>query len=193
VSHGGIVPAYEAVVEALRETGLRFAFIGALAAIEWGRPRATDDVDLVVSVEASDWPKLETALRARSLTPGRGVGPAEGSDPLPDIAIFWSAQVPAVRVDLFVAKTDFERAVLDGARLTSIAGIEVPVASPEAVIVYKLLAARSKDLIDLESIFEARSRAQVTLDWPFIDHWAAEWAIEDRLAPFRARFGPASK
>ena len=63
--------------------------------------------------------------------------------------------------------------------------------SPEASIVYKLLAHRSKDLADVESIFEARRLAGDALDWSFIGRWCAEWEITDRLKPWRSRFGPA--
>jgi hypothetical protein len=192
VSHEGILPAYQAVVDALQESGLSYAFIGALAAIEWGRPRATANVDLVVSIDPAHWPSVQAAFQSRGLAPGRGVGPAESSDPLPDIAIFWSDQAPSVRIDLFIAKTDFERTVLEGARVASIGGREVRIASPEAVIIYKLLASRPKDLVDLDSIFESRQLAQAPLDWAFLERWAEAWEISDRLGPYRVRFGPST-
>lgn len=192
MTEAGIQPVYDAVVDALHEVGLDYAFIGALAAIEWGRPRATTDVDVVLSVEPSQWALVDEALAARNLTAAPGVGPADPDDALPDIAVYWSAGRPSVRLDVFIAKTDFERAVLATACRTNLAGRSVPVASPEAVLIYKLLASRPKDLIDVEAVFEARARAGMALDWLFLDHWASEWAIEERLSPWRAKHGPRS-
>ncbi len=67
------------------------------------------------------------------------------------------------------------------------------VASPEASIIYKLLASRAKDLPDVDAIFEVRAATHERLDWTFLDHWAREWDIEDRLAPYRARYGPSGE
>jgi hypothetical protein len=43
---------FQAVVAALTETGVPYAFIRALPVLAWGRVRATTDIDLVISVEA---------------------------------------------------------------------------------------------------------------------------------------------
>lgn len=49
---------FRSVVEALAESGMSYAFIGALPVLAWGRVRATTDIDLVVAVEAN-WSRLE--------------------------------------------------------------------------------------------------------------------------------------
>lgn len=185
----GIEPVFGALVSALEAAHIPFVFIGALAAIEWSRPRATTDIDIVLSVAGQAWNVVDSALRSAALTPGKGVGPIEAAEELPDIAIYWSRGSPAVRVDVFIAKTDFEQAVLDSAVEAKIAGRTVRIASAEALIVYKLLASRPKDLLDVEAVFEARHRFAATLDWPFLDRWATEWGIVDRLEPWRLRFG----
>ncbi|MBL8914821.1 MAG: hypothetical protein JNM17_29215 [Archangium sp.] len=64
------------------------------------------------------------------------------------------------------------------------------VASCESSIIYKLIASRPKDLADVESMFEAQTAIGARLDWEFLDRWAGEWTIDERLAPYRARFKP---
>jgi hypothetical protein len=64
----------------------------------------------------------------------------------------------------------------------------VRLARPEASIVYKLLAARPRDVDDVEGIFEARAAARDVLDWTFLDRWTDAWGITDRLEPYRCRF-----
>lgn len=173
--------------EALKLAQIPHVFIGALPVLAWGRPRATTDLDVVIFCEPPSFASLAAALDARSFRAGKSVGPTEPTDALPDIAVYW---LDKVRVDIFIAKMDFERAVLATARSAQVLGSELSVASCEASIVYKLIACRSKDLADVESMFEARAAAGTALDWDFLRKWAAEWGVAERLEPFRARFGP---
>jgi len=180
--------AFRAVVETLAETGVPHAFIGALPVLAWGRVRATTDIDLVVAVGA-EWGRLCAALARRGMIERKQIGPTTATDPLPDVAVFYSSGDPPVRIDVFVAKTDFERAVVATAREASVLGMTVRLARPEASIIYKLLAQRRLDLDDVEGIFEARQAAGETLDWRFLDEWAAAWGITDRLEPYRVKYG----
>lgn len=179
------------VRSALTECGVKHVFIGALPVLAWGRPRATTDVDVVVFADPAQFQTLSRAFVARHMTEGRHIGPAEPSDPLPDIAVFWARTIPPVRVDVFIGKMDFERVVLERGRSANVLGEELRLAAPEASIIYKLIAYRAKDVADIEAIFESRASAKDSLDWQFLDRWAREWGIEDRLEPYRRRFGSA--
>lgn len=183
--------AFLAVLDALGDAGIAHAFIGALPVLAWGRVRATTDIDLVV-LAGDRWSRLTSALDQRGFRAGRVIGPTEPSDMLPDIGVFYGPGRPSVRVDVFVAKTEFERTVIATARTSSVLGKSVRLARPEGSIIYKLLASRPKDLDDVEAIFEARRAAGDMLDWSFLDQWAAEWEIGDRLSPYRDRFGPGT-
>jgi hypothetical protein len=121
-------------------------------------------------------------------TPIKQVGPVAPPDSLPDIAMFRSQDGAGTRVDVFIAKTDFERAVIESARATDVFDARIRLASPEASIVYKLLAGPPRDIDDVESIFEARAAAGDALDWRFLERWAEAWGITDRLAVYRARY-----
>jgi hypothetical protein len=183
--------AFLAVLDALGDAGIAHAFIGALPVLAWGRVRATTDIDLVV-LAGDEWHRLTEALRQRGFRAGRVVGPSEPSDKLPDISVFHGPGHPSVRIDVFIAKTEFERTVIETARTAAVLGTTVRLARPEGSIIYKLLASRPKDLDDVEAIFEARRTAGDMLDWSFLDYWAVEWSIADRLAPYRRRFRPGT-
>jgi len=183
--------AFLAVIDALVEVGIDHAFIGALPVLAWGRVRATTDIDLVV-LAGDRWDRLTDALRRRGFRPGRTVGPSDPADALPDIAVFHGNGDPPVRFDIFIAKTEFERVVIETARAAPVLATQVHLARPEASIIYKLLARRRRDLDDVDGIFEARRAAGDPLDWAFLEHWAAEWGILDRLTPYRSRFAPGA-
>lgn len=177
-----------AVIQALEETGTAHAFIGALPVLAWGRVRATTDIDLVIAIR-DDWDQLLAALARRGIVQGRQIGPADRNDGLPDIAVMFSSGERPVRVDVFIAKTDFERVVIETARAAPVLGATVRLARPEASIIYKLLAQRRRDLDDVDGIFAARAAAREKLDWRFLEAWADAWGIADRLAPYKTRYG----
>jgi hypothetical protein len=75
---------FERLVVALKASATPFAFIGALGAMAWGRPRATTDLDLVVLCDGPGFSTLSEALARAGFQRGAGVGPADASDPLPE-------------------------------------------------------------------------------------------------------------
>ncbi len=183
--------AFRRVEAILAEGKVSYAFMGAAAVIAWGRMRATTDVDCVVSVSGDAWAALDALLRSRGLIAGKHIGPVEPSERAPDLAVYWTDPRDGVRIDLFIAKLDFEREAVARARVGYLGdGTAIRVIAPESSIVYKLIASRSKDLLDVESIFEARRQAGAPLDWASLERWCADWEISDRLAPWRARYGP---
>ncbi len=175
------------VVAALGNAQIDHAFIGALPVLAWGRVRATTDIDLVIATGAG-FDALRAALESGGFRLERQVGPTDASDTLPDIAFFRAPGTRGTRVDVFLAKTDFERTVIATARTTEVLDVPVRLARPEASIIYKLIAARPKDLDDIEGIFAVRQAAGDALDWTYLDRWATEWGVEERLAPYRFRF-----
>lgn len=187
-----IQSAFAALHEALARAGVPYAFIGAMPVLVWGRVRTTTDLDVVVLVTEAEWPAVERAIEAAGFKSGPPLVPGGAGEALPDIAQFWSSNGGAVAVDLFIAKTEFEREVLATCVRASLLGMEVPLARPEASIIYKLISYRPHDQSDVEAIFVGRSKAGVELDWSFLDKWSAEWGVTERLAPFRARFDPTS-
>ena len=184
--------AFGLVADALVQAGVDGVFIGALAAIAWGRIRTTTDVDLVIAASPEDLEAMTRVLAPLGFTLGAPVK-ADPADASPDISVFWSNEVPSVRVDMFHAKTTFELEVMQTAQEAEVGGRRIRVARPEAVIVYKALANRSKDEGDLVAVFEASIAAGRRLDWAQIDRWAADWGISDRLASWRSKYEPATR
>lgn len=182
---------FGAVSQALADAKVDAAFIGAIAVIAWSRVRTTTDVDLVISASEADLGRLRPSLERLGFSAGAPVT-SEPAESVPDISVFWSGHRPSVRVDVFHAKTEFEREALRLAVPAEVAGRRVRVATAEAVIVYKLLASRAKDELDLRAVFEAAAASRRVLDWASIARWCDEWGIADKLAQWRHEFEAAT-
>ena len=84
-----------------------------------------------------------------------------------------------VRKHSSAAKTDLQRAVIARA-IRAEDGVRV--ATAEDLIVLKLIANRPKDQVDLQGLV-----ALPSLDWGYIERWAAEWEVFELLHRLRGR------
>ncbi len=80
--------------------------------------------------------------------------------------------------DLQTAKTDYQLLVLKRAVRSGPEGVLV--ATPEDLLIMKLIANRSKDRGDLLNLVERNG-----LDWKYIDQWAEIWDVTERLRAIR--------
>jgi hypothetical protein len=157
------------------EAGLQYALIGGMAVNAWVVPRFTADIDFVVEAE----PVAVRAAEERLLSAGfrylrrQDAGGASG----PDFIRMQQDATGAV-IDLQAAKTPFQTAIVARAVLDP-SGVRI--ATPEDLIVLKLIAGRSRDQRDLAELL-----ALSGLDWRYIEREAMVWGLGDRLRAARA-------
>jgi hypothetical protein len=154
----------------------RLALIGGLAVNQHRRPRFTDDVDFMAPAGS----EIVEAIVRRMAEDGYEVVKSFGEKlpSGPDFIRVARAGSPAV--EFLTAKTDFQDAVIT--RAVSIEGLQnIRIATPEDLVVLKLVANRSQDHLDLLELGRIPA-----LDWSYIEHWAPIWDISDRLADLRA-------
>lgn len=155
------MPHRSAVVELLRELGAalarygaRWYLFGAQASMVWGRPRLSADVDATVEVPNDDWRGLLSSLQDAGFT----LRLAEDVDAF----VARTRVLPLVHqpsrlpLDVVLAGSGLEEEFLSRVVVIDFEGIEVPVLSPEDLIVTKLLAGRAKDLEDIRGILDER-------------------------------------
>lgn len=164
----------------------RAAIIGALARNAWAPPRATTDIDMVVSASEPSLAGIQRELEHLGYRCVRRQQ-ADAADSIPDVMIFRSDKAELRQVDLLVAKTAFEREVLDRATRLDISGISFPVATAEDLVVYKLIADRPRDREDIRAVVRTQARAGRGLDWTYIGRWAKYWGVEDRFNELKAQ------
>ena len=155
-----LVRALGAVSEWLDSAAVPGAIIGGVAASVLGRPRLTEDIDVLVILERRDWaPFLET---------GREFGFAPRIDDVLDFAetsrvLLVLHQPSGIPIDVVLGALPLEDEIVRGARYVEIAGIRLPLAAPESIVVMKTLARRARDIADIEGILEVHDR--LDLDW----------------------------
>ncbi len=168
------------------EAGAAYAVIGGCARNAYAEPRATRDVDFVVEVDDARYRALLEALRSRGFRSATAVG--DGSSPVPDLELYRDAD--GRRVDVLFAHTELERSALARSELHApYDGVQLPVISPEDLIVYKTIAGRAQDRADVGAVVETLRIAGRVLDWPYVERWCDAWEVRDRLERWRAELG----
>ena len=163
-----------ALSAAFLELRAQWYLFGAQAAMVWGRPRLTADVDVTVRLEPQDPEQLVRTLEAR----GFALRVSDAGDFVRRTRVFPFVHVSSgLPLDVVLAGPGLEDLFLSRARPITMAGVVVPVISPEDLIATKILAGRPKDMEDVRGILRERLR---DLDLQLIRSTLA--ALEDALA-----------
>lgn len=136
------------------------AIIGGVAASVLGRPRLTEDIDVLVLIGRQRWPAF--------LEAGRKFGLAPRIDDALDFAeesrvLLMLHEPSGVPIDVVLGAMSLENEIVRGAKRVEIAGVPIALPAPEAIVVMKAIARRARDIADIEGILEAHD--QLDLDW----------------------------
>lgn len=138
--------------DALSTLGVRWYVFGAQAAVVYGSNRLTSDVDVTLELGKVSIARALKVLGTKGLVPQ-----------LPDPKFIELTRVipllhvpSSIPVDLVLAGPGLEEQFFDRAVTVRLGSRNVRFASPEDLIVMKVLSARSKDLEDVESILRAK-------------------------------------
>jgi hypothetical protein len=178
--------AFRSAVGVLHTLGARYAAIGGLARNAWGTVRATTDLDFALAAGSGELEHATEKLHASGFLTDRAIGPADPADSLPDIVFVRARSGDGVRLDLLIAKTPFEIQAVGRAQTVFVLGAPCRVITPEDLVVYKLIAFRPRDRLDIEDVIDVQS-AKHGVDIAHIDRWAEEWGLTERWVSFRAR------
>jgi predicted nucleotidyltransferase len=136
-----------------KKHGIRYALIGGYAVAAWGKARATRDVDLFCA--SGDSRRLAAALREASLDFEHRTG--DWDDPISEvIRIGQASGTEPFEIDVLIGIRNAPAGLFDRIRAVVIDDLSVPVASPEDMIILKLLGGSALDLEDGKSILLAQ-------------------------------------
>jgi len=144
---------FAALAEALAAVGARWYLFGAQAALIWGRPRLTADVDVTVRLEPEEPDALVRAFAQR----GFRLRVDPGDDFVRRTRVLPFVFEPnGLPVDVVLAGPGLEELFLSRVVPVRVGSVTVPVISPEDLIVTKILAGRPKDVEDVRGILLER-------------------------------------
>lgn len=156
-----------ALMEWFNEAGLRAAIIGGVAASLRGKPRLTNDIDVVV-VGAD----AETLLRSSAsfhFVPRMN----DALDFAQKNRILLLRYAPGqIDIDLSLGALPFEEEIVERSTWIDVGGLEILVASAEDLVIMKAVAGRGRDVVDIENMIEANP----DLDVERIRRWVREFA-----------------
>jgi len=150
-----LADALAALVRALKRLDARWYLFGAQAALLYGAARLTADIDVTVQFSDRETAELVRALQKAGfrLRVRDVAGFVAKTRVLPLLHL--RSGMP---IDVVLAGPGLEELFFKRRRHRIIEGVPVPVASPEDIVVMKVLAGRGKDEDDAVAILAAQRR-----------------------------------
>jgi hypothetical protein len=161
------------------EMNLDYAVLGGLAVRAYGVPRATYDVDVGVAIPdgrlAEFYDRVEDAGYTVPDSYRSGWVDRIADMPLVKFRIYRPDK--SVDVDVFITETKFQQEIIRRRRATELDGQTFWIASPEDIVLLKLIAGRHRDYGDIEDM-----RLMLgDLDAEYMRPWADALGIRTEL------------
>ena len=168
------------LAEAFEAEALPYMIIGGQAVLLYGEPRLTRVVDVTVGADVSALSKVlavagRVGVKPRPADPGAFVAET--------LVLPCEDPGTGIRVDFVFSSSEYEATAIGRVRLVTVGGRSLAYASPEDLIIHKLVAGRPRDLDDIRSV---RSKMP-GLDMDYIETWIA-WFENNIGLPMRSRW-----
>ncbi len=158
-----------ALVEWLKAENVPGLIIGGVAASLLGRPRFTQDVDALISLDEQRWERFLSAGARFGLTPRI----SDALDFARKSRVFLLHHQPTgIHVDIALAGLPFEEEAIQQVKLRRIGKLILPLPTPENLIIMKAIAHRPQDMADISALANANPR----LDQRRIHRWVDEFS-----------------
>ena len=139
------------ILKVLHETGIPFALAGGYAVAAWGVVRATRDIDFLAAMAPGKIPELIMKFKKAGFK-GK-YRPGGEDDPVKGVIGLERAKAEAAEpVEIILGIKKMPAAIFERVQQVQFFGLDVPVISPEDLIVLKCLAGGPVDLEDARSI-----------------------------------------
>lgn len=169
-----VAKALAAIDRLLTPKGVRWAVLGAHAAnLYRGEVRATQDVDVLVSLSAPLMKSLADELEADGW---------QVRHRTPDGWLIRARHPEFGDIDVLCVQEEYQQTALSRSVERPVEGMGVArFLAVEDVIIHKLIANRMRDELDVVSILQGRS----SLDGAYMQRWLREWEIGERYEQLR--------
>ncbi len=156
------------IATTLEAAGLDYMVIGGQAVLLYGEPRLTKDVDVTLGAEPGKLSRVLALVREMELEPL--------VDPEPfvrDTLVLPCHDADTeIQVDFVFSFSAYEQQAFRRTRSVELAGASVRFASPEDLIVHKMVAGRPRDLEDVRSVLLKNP----SVDRAYVRRWLADFS-----------------
>ena len=133
-----------------QKCSLQYAIIGGIAAIIHGLRRTTQDVDITLLIELNHIEKIGNIL-IKNFPPSQ-------KDPIDffqkHFVLPTKHKATGIPIDFTAGLSGFDKLVIQRSKRIKFGSIPVNVCSIEDLIIYKLVASRTRDMADVEELLE---------------------------------------
>lgn len=147
----------------------RGVIIGGVAASLLGKPRLTADIDAIVLLPMAELPHLLKIASEEGLTPR--------IDNAHEFArrnrvLLLRHNASGINIDISLGILPFEAETVERSRVYTLGDLSLRLPTPEDLIIFKAIAHRPQDLLDIQAIIASQPR----LDVQRIKYWVSEFA-----------------
>jgi hypothetical protein len=158
--------------------------IGGVAASLLGKPRLTADVDAVLLLSVQDLPLLIEAATQEGFAPRI----ADAQDfARRNRVLLLRHEESGINVDISLGALPIETEAVKRSQIHQIGSLAIRLPTPEDLIIFKAVAHRPQDLLDIQALVESNPN----LDREYVEHWVRDFAqllempgIWDDIAPW---------
>jgi hypothetical protein len=143
--------------------------IGGIAVSLLGQPRLTADVDAMLLLSVDDLPRLIRAADQEGLE--LRLSDAEAFARRNRVVLL-RHEASGINVDISLGMLPFEAEAVERSTTYQIGTLVVRLPTPEDLIIFKAVAHRPKDLLDIQAVIQSHPN----LDRGRIKHWVREFA-----------------
>jgi hypothetical protein len=157
----------------LDNAGIEYMLVGGLAVGIWGEPRATVDIDFMVSFTLNDFADLSQRINDSNAFV------FIHDKPMTFERISLLRATLKSNLDIFVdflfADDDFQKEALHRRQSIKVADFTVNIPTPEDLILLKLISGREQDRLDAKKVFGMQREH---LDMEYIQKWSEKLQVE---------------
>jgi hypothetical protein len=162
--------ALEALAVFLKESELPAIIVGGVAASLLGRPRLTQDIDVLVDVPDEGWDRLLVIAATQGIAPRIGA-PLDFARKTRVLLLRHTAS--GIDIDVIFGALQFEREAVGAGTVTTVGSLLLRLPRVEDLMIMKAIAHRPRDLVDLEGLLLAHPEADIDR----VRHWVGEFAV----------------
>ena len=163
-------PALGDLVTWLAAENVPYTIIGGLSVSFFSQPRPTIDVDLVVWLDPERWADFLESANQHGIEP-RTADALEFARKRRVLLL--QHRLSGIGIDVSFGALPFEEEMINRSKLVPLGNVNLRVATPEDLIIMKMIAHRAQDIRDIVNLV----RVCPQLDFERIKYWVHEFAL----------------